>query len=101
MHYAIINSGGESPNVVQAEARVKYLIRSTSAAKVKKLYERVCDVAQGARFDHGNERWILFLMRAFMTRCRTFALEDVSEGVLSEDRSSGIHEGGAGVREEI
>ena len=28
VHYAITNTGGKSPNVVQAEAEVRYLIRS-------------------------------------------------------------------------
>ncbi len=48
VHYAITNSGGKSPNVVQAEAEVKYLVRSTSNRKCKALYERVCNIARGA-----------------------------------------------------
>ena len=48
VHYAITNSGGKSPNVVQAEAEVKYLIRSTTNSKCKKLYERVINIAKGA-----------------------------------------------------
>lgn len=76
LHYAIINSGGESPNVVQAEARVKYLIRSTSAVKVKKLYERVCDVAKGAALITGTKVDILFDEGLYDTM-PNFALEDV------------------------
>lgn len=48
IHYAIVNAGGKSPNVVQAEASVLYLTRSETKDKAKKLYERVCNVAKGA-----------------------------------------------------
>ena len=76
LHYAIINSGGESPNVVQSEARVKYLIRSTSAKKTKKLYERVCDVARGAALITGTTVDIIFDEGLYDTM-PNFALEDV------------------------
>lgn len=76
LHYAIINTGGESPNVVQAEARVKYLIRSTSAKKTKKLYERVCDVARGAALITGTTVDIIFDEGLYDT-LPNFALEDV------------------------
>lgn len=48
IHYAVLNTGGTSPNVVQSEAEVLYLVRSRTNAGVKELYERVCDVAKGA-----------------------------------------------------
>lgn len=48
IHYAITDTGGISPNVVQNHAEVLYLIRSTETEKVKKLYERVQKIAQGA-----------------------------------------------------
>lgn len=76
LHYAIINTGGESPNVVQAEARVKYLIRSTSAPKTKKLYDRVCDVAKGAALITGTKLDIIFDEGLYDTM-PNFALEDV------------------------
>lgn len=76
LHYAIINSGGESPNVVQSEARVKYLIRSTSAKKTKKLYERVCDVARGAALITGTKVDIIFDEGLYDTM-PNFTLEDV------------------------
>ena len=62
--------------MVQAEARVKYLIRSTSAVKVKKLYERVCDVAKGAALITGTKVDILFDEGLYDTM-PNFALEDV------------------------
>jgi aminobenzoyl-glutamate utilization protein B len=48
VHYAITNAGGVSPNVVQANAEVLYLIRAPEVAKAMTLYERVCNVARGA-----------------------------------------------------
>ena len=48
IHYAVLNTGGTSPNVVQSEAEVLYLVRSRTNEGVKELYERVCDVARGA-----------------------------------------------------
>ena len=48
LHYAITDTGGISPNVVQNHAEVLYLIRSTDSEKVKALYDRVCKIAQGA-----------------------------------------------------
>ncbi|MDQ0207725.1 M20 family metallopeptidase [Alkalicoccobacillus murimartini] len=48
VHYAIVNSGGLSPNVVQAEAEVLYLIRAPELSQVNALYKRVQDIAKGA-----------------------------------------------------
>lgn len=48
LHYAVTDTGGISPNVVQNHAEVLYLIRSTTSKKVQALYERVCKIAQGA-----------------------------------------------------
>ncbi|WP_103104331.1 M20 family metallopeptidase [Brevibacillus reuszeri] len=48
IHYAITNSGGFSPNVVQAEADVLYLIRAPKTHQVEEIYQRVCQIARGA-----------------------------------------------------
>ena len=48
VHYAVTNTGGTAPNVVQAEAQVLYAIRAPKVTQVKELYERVCQIAQGA-----------------------------------------------------
>ncbi len=48
LHYAITNTGGVSPNVVQSEASVLYMIRSDKVGKAKKLLERVDNIAKGA-----------------------------------------------------
>ncbi|PWW43472.1 MULTISPECIES: M20 family metallopeptidase [Paenibacillus] len=48
IHYAITNSGGFAPNVVQAEAEVTYLVRAPKTAQVRSLFERLVKVAEGA-----------------------------------------------------
>jgi aminobenzoyl-glutamate utilization protein B len=48
VHYAITNSGGNSPNVVQAEAEVLYLIRGPRVRDAQALFERVKACAEGA-----------------------------------------------------
>jgi len=48
IHYAVTNTGGFSPNVVQAEAEVLYLIRAPEIKQVDEIYERVIKIAEGA-----------------------------------------------------
>lgn len=48
VHYAITDTGGLSPNVVQARAEVLYLIRAVDNAEAAELYQRVQNVARGA-----------------------------------------------------
>ncbi|RXZ00628.1 M20 family metallopeptidase [Fictibacillus sp. S7] len=48
VHYAITNTGGLSPNVVQPEAEVLYLIRGPQMSDVKSIYNRVLNIAKGA-----------------------------------------------------
>lgn len=48
VHYAITNSGGMSPNVVQAEAEVLYLIRANTIQEVDDIYKRIVKIAEGA-----------------------------------------------------
>lgn len=60
IHYAVTDTGGISPNVVQSHAEVIYLIRSTDSEKVKKLYERVCKIAKGAAMMTETEVEIIF-----------------------------------------
>lgn len=48
VHYAVTNTGGTAPNVVQSEAQVLYAIRAPHVGQVKELYDRVCKIAQGA-----------------------------------------------------
>lgn len=48
IHYAITNSGGFSPNVVQPFAEVLYLIRAPKNQQLEEIYRRVNKIAQGA-----------------------------------------------------
>ena len=48
IHYAIIDGGGVSPNVVQPTASVLYMVRSRDVPDTLALQERVDKIAQGA-----------------------------------------------------
>ncbi|WP_254773099.1 amidohydrolase [Paenibacillus sp. NFR01] len=55
LHYAITNSGGFAPNVVQAEAEVTYLVRAPKTAQVRELFTRLVKVAEGAALMSGTQ----------------------------------------------
>lgn len=55
LHYAITNTGGLAPNVVQAEAEVLYKLRAPKLSQVKEILKRVDDIAQGAALMTGTE----------------------------------------------
>ncbi|VVE61287.1 amidohydrolase [Pandoraea anapnoica] len=55
VHSAITQTGGTSPNVVQANAEVLYLVRAPRNDQASDLFERVTNIARGA---------------ALMTECR-------------------------------
>ncbi len=48
VHSAYLDAGGIAPNVVQARAKVRYLIRAADLADLTPLVARVRDVAKGA-----------------------------------------------------
>ena len=48
IHYAIIDGGGVSPNVVQPSASVLYMVRSRDVPDTLALQERVDKIAEGA-----------------------------------------------------
>lgn len=48
IHYALLDAGGISPNVVQAHAKVRYVVRAPELAGLFSLIERVRKVAEGA-----------------------------------------------------
>lgn len=60
IHYAVLDTGGTSPNVVQAKAEVVYLVRSITSEKASALYERVCKIARGAAMMTETEVEIVF-----------------------------------------
>ena len=60
LHYAVTNSGGSSPNVVQAEAEVLYLVRAPQLDQLQEIYQRVTDIARGAALMTGTTMTVRF-----------------------------------------
>lgn len=54
IHYAMIDGGGVSPNVVQPTASVLYMVRSVKVKDALALQERVDDIARGAALMTGT-----------------------------------------------
>src|SRR5690242_2228906 len=48
IHYAMLDAGGVAPNVVQATAKVRYVVRGRDLTAMRSLVERVKKVAAGA-----------------------------------------------------
>ena len=48
IHYAILDTGGTAPNMVQSHAVVQYLIRAVDSESVRELQARVDRIAKGA-----------------------------------------------------
>ena len=48
IHYAYIDAGGISPNVVQGQAHIRYVVRDVTARRMLTLLDRVRKVAAGA-----------------------------------------------------
>ncbi|SQH11648.1 Aminobenzoyl-glutamate utilization protein B [Providencia heimbachae] len=60
IHYAVTNTGGASPNVVQADAEVLYLVRAPQLDQTHDIYQRVIDIAKGAALMTGTTLNIRF-----------------------------------------
>lgn len=54
VHYAITDAGGSAPNVVQAHATVRYLVRARNLPELNELVDRVTDIASGAALMTGT-----------------------------------------------
>ena len=54
VHYAVTDSGGVSPNVVQAEAAVLYMVRANKVRDSVALQARLDDIAKGAALMTGT-----------------------------------------------
>lgn len=61
IHYAVTNTGGFSPNVVQANAEAIFLIRAPKLNQVDEIYQRLNKVAQGAAIMTETEVEVDFL----------------------------------------
>ena len=79
LHYAVTNTGGSSPNVVQSDAEVLYLIRAPHVSDVEKIYQRVLDIANGAALMTGTKVSI-----RFDKACSNYIPNDTLNHVLSE-----------------
>ncbi len=79
VHYAVTDTGGRSPNVVQASAEAIYLCRANSIDRAQKVYEWVCDIARGAALMTQTEVEIVF-----MKACSNIIQNNVLERVLDD-----------------
>ena len=82
MHYAITDSGGFSPNVVQPKAEVLYLLRAPMTLQVEEIYGRVNDIARGAALMTGTKVEIVFIKA-----CANVIQNNVVEEVLYRNYS--------------
>lgn len=71
IHYAITNTGGYSPNVVQPFAEVMYLMRAPKLNQVKEIYERINDIAKGAALMTGTRMEMQFVKACSNIVCNT------------------------------
>ena len=95
IHYAITNSGGASPNVVQAYAEAVYLVRSPRLADLEGIKQRVIDCARGAAIMTGTEMEMEFvkgcsniLPNTAMEELLVTAMRDVGVPQYDEDELS-------------
>lgn len=54
MHYAYQDAGGSAPNIVQAHAALKYIVRAPYITQVTETFERLDKIAQGAALMSGT-----------------------------------------------
>ncbi|ANF58962.1 M20 family metallopeptidase [Halotalea alkalilenta] len=55
LHYSLTQTGGASPNVVQADAEVLYLVRAPEMEETQEIFERLEQIAQGAALMTGTQ----------------------------------------------
>ena len=55
VHYAVLDAGGDAPNMVQSHAKVLYMIRDVDAESVQSLRARIDDIARGAALMTGTK----------------------------------------------
>lgn len=82
IHYAITNTGGFSPNVVQANAEVLYLIRAPKTKQVNEIYQRVNKIASGAALMTETE-----MSAEYVKACSNVILNDTLNKVLHSNFS--------------
>jgi aminobenzoyl-glutamate utilization protein B len=83
VHYALIDSGGIAPNVVQAHARVRYSIRARDLPGMNELVERVHKIAQGAAL-MTETKVEMKIISAVSNILRNTPLEEALNGIMEE-----------------
>jgi aminobenzoyl-glutamate utilization protein B len=98
-HYAMTNGGGLSPNVVQPEASVLYLIRAPQIYEVQEIYERINKIAQGAALMTETEVSIHFekacsnyIPNVVLAKLMQEVFEDVGVPVFTDEERAFAHE---------
>lgn len=79
VHYAVTDTGGHSPNVVQSNAEVLQLIRAPRIDQAQALYERVIKIAEGAALMTETEVEVVF-----DKACSNFIPNDTINSILGE-----------------
>ncbi|GHC72970.1 M20 family metallopeptidase [Limoniibacter endophyticus] len=92
IHYAITDAGGSAPNVVQANATVRYLVRARKLPELLSLVARVKRVAEGAAWmtETTMRQEIIsgdanLMGNEPLERCMQNQLERLGPAIFSED----------------
>lgn len=83
IHYAYVDAGGVSPNVVQDHSLVKYEVRAPKVKQIKELFERVVNVAKGAALMTDTKMNYEITM-AFSDYITNSALAEIADECLKE-----------------
>lgn len=83
IHHAITNSGGISPNVVQAEAEALWLVRSPDTAELKELFERVRQIGEGAALMTGTTMSVEIDRACSSTLCNDVLEEAMEKNLMA------------------
>lgn len=83
VHYALLDTGGIAPNVVQAHARVRYSIRARDLPGMLELVERVRRIAEGAAL-MTETKMEMRIISAVSNVVGNTPLEKAMHGILEE-----------------
>ncbi|MGO4735561.1 M20 family metallopeptidase [Bosea sp. 2KB_26] len=83
VHYALLDTGGIAPNVVQAHARVRYSIRARDLPGMLELVERVRKIAEGAAL-MTETKMEMRIISAVSNVVGNTPLETAMHGILEE-----------------
>ena len=83
VHYALLDTGGIAPNVVQAHARVRYSIRARDLPGMNDLVERVHKIAQGAAL-MTETKMEMRIISAVSNLLQNTPLEEALHGIMEQ-----------------